>query len=91
MPVFAVVFGVSLYSVLGMIWIKGVDYVKANSPKYLPSFYMILAVIRMVSILTVIGLYLLFISKSQEESVTFVIMMLSMYALMMMVTLLIRH
>ena len=36
-------------------------------------------------------IYLIFISESQEETEAFVIMMLSMYALMMTVTLLIRH
>ena len=51
----------------------------------------LLHVIRVTSILMVIGLYLVFVSKSYRESVSFVVMMLAMYALMMIVTLLIRH
>lgn len=70
---------------------KGSEVFKKHAPQHLPGFHMILTVIRMISILTVIGLYLIFISESQEETEAFVIMMLSMYALMMTVTLLIRH
>ena len=70
---------------------KGSEVFKKPAPQHLPGFHMILTVIRMISILTVIGLYLIFISESQEETEAFVIMMLSMYALMMTVTLLIRH
>lgn len=91
MSILPVIFGVSFYSALAFVWVKGVRYLKKHAPQHLPGFHMILTVIRMISILTVIGLYLIFISESQEETEAFVIMMLSMYALMMAVTLLIRH
>lgn len=91
MSILTVFLGVTLYVVLGMIWIKGASYVKEHSPKHLPNFYMTLTVIRVTSILMMIGLYLVFVSKSYRESISFVIMMLAMYALMMIVTLLIRH
>ena len=92
MSILTVLLGVTLYVVLGMmIWIKGASYVKEHSPKHLPNFYMTLTVIRITSILIVIGLYLVFVSKSYRESVSFIVMMLAMYALMMIVTLLIRH
>ena len=91
MSILTVFLGVTLYVVLGMIWIKGASYVKEHSPKHLPNFYMTLTVIRVTSILMVIGLYSVFVSKSYRESIHFVIMMLAMYALMMIVTLLIRH
>ena len=84
MSILTVLLGVSLYVVLGTAWIKGAGYVKKH-------FHMILTIIRVISILTVIGLYLIFVSESQQESVSFVIMMLAMYALMMIVALLIRH
>lgn len=91
MSILTVFLGVTMYVILGMIWIKGVSYVREHSPKHLPNFYMTLTVIRVTSILMVIGLYLVFVSKSYRESVSFVVMMLAMYALMMIVTLLIRH
>lgn len=91
MSILTVLLGVSLYVVLGTAWIKGASYVKKHSPEHLPNFHMMLTIIRVISILTVIGLYLIFVSESQQESVSFVIMMLAMYALMMIVALLIRH
>ena len=91
MSILTVSLGVTLYVILGMIWIKGASYVREHSPKHLLNFYMTLTVIRVTSILMVIGLYLVFVSKSYRESVSFVVMMLAMYALMMIVTLLIRH
>ena len=91
MSILTVFLGVTLYVILRMIWIKGASYVREHSPKHLLNFYMTLTVIRVTSILMVIGLYLVFVSKSYRESVSFVVMMLAMYALMMIVTLLIRH
>lgn len=78
MSILTVLLGVSLYMVLGTAWIKGAGYVKKHSPEHLPNFHMILTIIRVISILTVIGLYLIFVSESQQESVSFVIMMLAM-------------
>ena len=77
MSILPVIFGVSFYSALAFVWVKGVRYLKKHAPQHLPGFHMILTVIRMISILTVIGLYLIFISESQEETEAFVIMMLS--------------
>ena len=51
----------------------------------------ILTVLLGVTLYVVLGIYLVFVSKSYRESVSFVVMMLAMYALMMIVTLLIRH
>ena len=59
MSILTVFLGVTLYVVLGMIWIKGASYVKEHSPKHLPNFYMTLTVIRVTSILMVIGFWYL--------------------------------
>ena len=68
MSILTVLLGVSLYVVLGTAWIKGAGYVKKHSPEHLPNFHMMLTIIRVISILTVIGLYLIFVSESQQES-----------------------
>jgi inner membrane protein involved in colicin E2 resistance len=44
-----------------------------------------------VFVLTAIGVYLLVLSQSHEESVAFVVMMMGMYAVMMTVTLILKH
>ena len=49
MSILTVFLGVTLYVILGMIWIKGASYVREHSPKHLPNFYMTLTVIRVTS------------------------------------------
>ena len=65
MSILPVIFGVSFYSAL--VWVKGVRYLKKHAPQHLPGFHMILTVIRMISILTVIGLYLYLYQKARKK------------------------
>lgn len=87
----AIFFGLCLYSLLGAAWVKGYAFVKRHSPDYLPQFYLAMAVIRVLFVLTAIGVYMLVISQSHEESVAFVVMMMVMYAVMMTVSLILKH
>jgi len=75
---------------LGTVYVKGYDLVKARSPEYLPQFYLIMATIRMLLVLTVIGLYVFF-SDDKESSTHFALSCIGMYAVMMVVTLSLRH
>ena len=79
------------FTAIGAIWIVGYNYVKKHYPANLPHFYMVLAVVRVVLILTFVGVYILFISKSTAESRVFAIMVILMYILMMGVSLKIKH
>jgi uncharacterized Tic20 family protein len=85
------IFGLCFYGLLGAAWVKGYDAVKQHAPDYFPQFYLVMAVIRVVFVLTAIGVYLLVLSQSHEESVAFVVMMMGMYAVMMTVTLILKH
>ncbi len=75
---------------LGVAYVKGYDIVKAKSPDYLPHFYLIMATIRMLLVLTVVGLYVLYIDN-RERSIHFALVCLGMYVVMMVVTLKLRH
>lgn len=90
-PVPAIITGVCLYGFLGLAWVMGCHVVKQHSPEFLPRFYMLMAVIRFVLILTTIGIYIFFFANSHAETVSFVVMMMMMYAVMMVVTLILKH
>ncbi len=75
---------------LGAVYVKGYDLVKEKSPDHLPQFYLIMTTIRMVLILTMIGLYVLF-TENREDAIHFAIACIGMYVAMMVITLKLRH
>ena len=80
-----------LFVALGAMWIVGYGLMKKHSPENLPRFYLVLAVIRIVLVLTVTGIYILFISSSAAQSKSFALMVIAMYVAMMAITLKIKH
>ena len=81
----------ALFTLLGMGWMKGYDFVMSKAPKQIVKFYLAYAVFRVLAILLVVGVYVLFISKSMAQSKAFVIMVLVMYTTMMALTLAKKH
>ena len=79
------------FVVLGATWITGYNVVRRLSPRNLPRLYLLLAIVRIVAMLTVAGIYIVFVSRSLAESKAFAVMALVMYATMMAFTLKIRH
>ena len=77
-------------TLLGMAYVKGYDMVKSRSAEHLPHFYLIMATARMLLVLTVVGIYVVF-ADNREEVVRFALTILIMYAIMMVVTLKLRH
>jgi cytochrome c biogenesis factor len=77
-------------TLLGIAYVKGYDMVKARSPEHLPQFYLIMATIRMLIILTTVGVYVLF-TDNREEVLHLALACLAMYVVMMAVTLSLRH
>lgn len=78
------------FTVLGVAYVKGYDAVKGKSPDRLPQFYLIMATIRMVLVLTVVGLYAL-LSDNRDDTIKFALTCVCMYTVMMVVTLWMRH
>jgi len=81
---------VLFFTLLGVAYVMGYDVVKHRSPEHLPHFYLIMATIRMLLVVTVVGLYVFF-TESREDSIHFAVMILIMYALTMVITLKLRH
>ena len=78
------------FTLLGVAYVKGYDVVKARSAEHLPHYYLIMATIRMLLILTVVGLYVL-LTDSREDAIHFALACTGMYVVMMVVTLSMRH
>ena len=84
------VLSVVFFALLGVAYVKGYDLVKRHSPDHLVHFYLIMATIRMLLVLTVIGLYVFF-TANRQDAIRFVILFLTMYAITMVITLKLRH
>ena len=67
-----------MFAVLGVSYVKGYE------------FYLIMATVRMLLVLTLVGCYVLR-TENKEDVVHFVLACLGMYAVMMVVTLSMRH
>lgn len=78
---------VAMFTLLGVGWNKGYDFVKSRAPKQIVKFYFAYATFRMLTILLVTGVYVLLISQSKTESKAFVVMVFLLYAAMMVLTL----
>ena len=83
-------FAVLFFTLLGVAYVKGYDLVKSRSPEHLVHFYLMMATIRMLLIATVVGLYVFF-APTREDAIRFAAIILIMYAIMMVVTLKLRH
>ena len=76
---------------MGMAYVKGYDVVKSHSPEHLVHFYLIMATIRMLLVVTVVAIYVLLIAKSRDDAIRFALIIIIMYVVMMAVTLKLRH
>ena len=81
---------VLFFTLLGVAYVKGYDLVKSRSPEHLVHFYLVMATIRMLLVATVVGLYVFF-APTREDAIHFASIILIMYAIMMVVTLKLRH
>ena len=78
------------FTLLGLAYVKGYDLVKRRSPEHLVHFYLIMATIRMLLTMTVIGLYVM-LTPDRDAAIHFSVLCMAMYLLMMVVTLSLRH
>ena len=83
-------FAALFFTLLGVAYVKGYDLVKSRSPEHLVHFYLVMATIRMLLVVTVVGLYVFF-APNREDAIHFAVVILIMYAITMVVTLTLRH
>ena len=91
MMVTQLLFAVFLFTLLGMAYVKGYDVVKRHSPQHLVHFYLIMATVRMLIVATAVAIYVLLIAKSRDDAISFALIIIIMYVVMMAVTLKLRH
>ncbi len=84
---FTILLLAAMFTLLGVGWKKGYDFVKSRAPKQIVKFYFAYATFRMITILLVTGVFVLFISQSKTESKAFVVWEFVLYAAMMVLTL----
>lgn len=78
------------FTLLGVAYVKGYDFVKSRSVERLPQFFLIMAAIRILLVATIVLIYVM-LSKNHQESVLFAAMFLGMYIVMMVTTLILKH
>ena len=78
------------FALLGGAYVKGYDLVKSRSPEHLVHFYLVMATIRMLLVATVVACYVFF-APNREDAILFAVIIIVMYAIMMVVTLTLRH
>ncbi len=87
---FDYVLAIVMVILLGIAYVKGYDFVKQRSPEHLPQFYLIMATIRMLIVLTMVGIAV-FLTDNREDTIRFALTILIVYAVMMVITLKLRH
>ena len=85
-----IILSILFFTLLGGAYVKGYDIVKRQAPDHLVHFYLIMAIIRMLLVATVVGLYVFF-TENREDAIRFAAIFIIMYAIMMVVTLKLRH
>ena len=86
----ALCFAALLMTLLGLAYVKGYNFVKRRSPENLVHFYLIMATVRMLLVATVVAIYV-FVAPNREDAIRFAAIIIIMYAMMMVVTLTLRH
>lgn len=78
------------FTLLGIAYVKGYDLVRQRSPEHLVHFYLIMATVRMLLAATMVALYVL-LAADRDDAVRFSVVFMAMYAVMMVITLSMRH
>ena len=83
-------FSALVFILMGVAYVKGYDIVKRRSPEHLVYFYQVMAIIRMLLVVTMVALCALFVS-TRADVIRDVAIILIMYVLTMVVTHTLRH
>jgi len=74
---------------LGLLWVKGFELVKRHAPERIPQFYYATAFLRVTVVLALVLVFRLLCGPAEIKTFTAIVMV--MYALMMTVSLVIKH
>ena len=79
-----------LLALLGTAHVVGFDFVKKHSAAHLPQFCLAMTVIRLVLVGTLAGVVIL-LKENRDDAMQFAVIYLIMYAIMVVVSLWLRH
>ena len=80
-----------IYTILIIIWVKGLGAVQKYQPDKAVTFYFIMAAIRVAVALTVVALYMLLSTHTREEAMTFCLTFTLMYVAMVIISIMLKH
>ena len=80
-----------IYTLLTIIWVKGLGAVQKYQPDKAVTFYFIMAAIRFTVALTVVALYMLLSTYTREEAMTFCLTFTLMYVAMVIISIMLKH
>lgn len=90
MSILTVFLSALFFTLLGGLYVKGYNFVKAHKPEKLVTFYFITATVRFVFVSTIIAIYAV-MSQNRDDANLFAAMFFGMYAVMMVITLTLKH
>ena len=82
---------ITIYTLLVIIWVKGLGAVQKYQPDKAVTFYFIMAAIRFTVALTVVALYMLLSTHTREEAMTFCLTFTLMYVAMVIISIMLKH
>ncbi len=84
------VFLVAFFILLTLAYVKGYEWVKRNMPVKLPQYHLLMVAIRMILAMTVAAIYII-MSHDRVANKQFAITFVSMYLIMLVMTLTLKH
>ena len=81
---------VMLYTILSVVYVKGIKVVEKHSPDDMVKFHFIMVAIRSILSVTLVGIFVLF-SPDRTLSMHFAALVVVLYLAMIVVTLILKH
>lgn len=81
---------VMLYTILSVVYVKGIKVVEKHSPDDMVKFHFIMVAIRFILSVTLVGIFVLF-SPDRTLSMHFAALVVVLYLAMIVVTLILKH
>lgn len=79
------------FTVVGVAYCIGWDYVKRTMPEHLVHYYLLAAVLRFLLVAIIILAFIKLAEASRGDNIRFSLMVIAMYVVMMVVTLSLKH
>lgn len=86
-----IILALFVFTLLTVVWIKGLGAVKKYQPDKAVAFYFLLAAIRFIVAMTIVALYMLLGEHTREEAMQFCLIFSLMYVSMVIISIMLKH